>query len=137
MEDAIGVAGLALYVLIIGFFIAVGWKIYQKAGRPGWVVLVPIYNLYVLMKVVGRPAWWLVLFLLPVVNLVIAIIVNIDLAKSFGKDLLYGLGITFLGFIFLPMLAFGSATYKGPAASESATSESTTQSATQSQQSDW
>ena len=121
MEDAIGVVGLALYVLIIGFFIAVGWKIYQKAGRPGWVVLVPIYNLYVLMEIVGRPAWWLVLFFLPVVNLVIATIVNIDLAKSFGKDLLYGLGITFLGFIFLPMLAFGSDTYKGPAASESAT----------------
>lgn len=134
MEDAIGVVGLALYVLIIGFFIAVGWKIYQKAEKPGWVVLIPIYNLYVLMKVVGRPAWWLVLFLIPVVNLVVAIVVNIDLAKSFGKDWLYGLGITFVGVIFLPMLAFGSATYEGPAASEA--SESAMQ-AESSPQSDW
>lgn len=131
MEDAIGAVGIVLYVLIIGFFIAVGWKIYQKADKPGWTVLIPIYNIIVFLKIVGRPAWWFLLLLIPVVNFVIAIVVNIDLAKSFGKDVLYGLGITFLGFIFLPMLAFGSATYQGPAASEGpAVSESATQSAT-------
>ena len=109
MENVIGILFLAFSLLSI----AVGWKLYQKAGEPGWKVLVPIYNLYVLLKIVGRPAWWLILLITP-----LGLIINFDLAKSFGKDWTYGLGITFLGFIFLPMLAFGSATYEGPAAAE-------------------
>ena len=107
---------LAFNLLVVGFFVAVGWKLYQKAGEPGWAVLVPVYNALVLLRIVGRPAWWLILLITPA-----ALIINFDLAKSFGKDWTYGLGITFLGFIFLPMLAFGSATYEGPAAAESAT----------------
>lgn len=120
MEDAIGVFGLLLYAAIILFFVAVGWKILEKADQPGWAVLIPIYNIYVLLNVVGRPGWWLILFLVPIVNFVVAIMLNIDLAKSFGKDWLYGLGITFLGIVFLPMLAFGSATYQGPSAGQEA-----------------
>jgi len=120
MEDIIGLLSFALMVAISVFFIAAGWKLYQKADQPGWAVLVPIYNLYVLLKIVGRPAWWLVLLLIPIVNFIAAVVINIDLAKSFNKDTLYGLGITFLGFIFLPMLAFGSATYQGPAATPAA-----------------
>ena len=126
MEDAIGVFGLLLYAAIILLFVAVGWKIYEKADQPGWAVLVPIYNFYVLLKVVGRPGWWLLLLLVPIVNFVVAIMVNIDLAKSFGKDWLYGLGITFLGVVFLPMLAFGSATYQGPSAGQEASQVSLT-----------
>jgi len=120
MEDSIGVFGLLLYAAIILFFVAVGWKILEKADQPGWAVLIPIYNIYVLLNVVGRPGWWLILFLVPIVNFVVAIMLNIDLAKSFGKDWLYGLGITFLGIVFLPMLAFGSATYQGPSAGQEA-----------------
>ena len=118
MEEAIVVFGLLISALIALFFIAVGWKIYQKADEPGWAVLIPIYNIVVLLRMIGRPIWWLILLIIPVVNFIIAIIINIDLAKSFGKDVLYGLGITFLGIIFLPMLAFGQASYEGPAAAE-------------------
>ena len=67
-----------------------GWKVFTKAGQPGWAILIPFYNTYVLLKIVGRPGWWLVLMFIPLVNIVIAIIVAIDLAKSFGKSL-YGL----------------------------------------------
>ncbi len=101
---------LAVAVLLI----AAMWKLFTKAGKPGWAAIVPIYNIIVLLEVVGRPTWWVVLYLIPFVNIVILLIVWIDLAKSFGKDVAYGLGLFFLPFIFLPMLGFGKAAYVGP-----------------------
>ncbi len=107
---------LAVVVLVI-----VGmWKVFTKAGKPGWASLIPIYNGVVLLEIVGRPIWWIILLLIPCINIVVSIIVCIDLAKSFGKDALYGIGLAFLGIIFFPMLGFGDATYRGPAAAEGA-----------------
>jgi hypothetical protein len=107
--------GVAVAVLIIAAF----WKIFTKAGQPGWAAIIPIYNYYVLLKVVGRPGWWLILYLIPFVNLIIFIIVAIDLAKSFGKTGGFAVGLILLPFIFFPILGFGSATYVGPAAARS------------------
>ena len=90
------------------------WKVFTKAGQPGWAALVPVYNLIVLLQIVGRPIWWFILFLIPLVGLVVAIIVAIDVAKSFGKGVGFGIGIAFLGFIFYPILGFGDAQYVGP-----------------------
>ncbi|HRX56462.1 MAG TPA: DUF5684 domain-containing protein [Verrucomicrobiales bacterium] len=112
-----GLLGVILYFGIIILIIASMWKIFTKAGKPGWAAIVPIYNIIVMLEIVGRPAWWVVLFLIPFVNVIMAFIVFVDLAKSFGKDVAYALGLIFLGIIFLPMLGFGSATYRGPAAS--------------------
>ena len=109
---------LVLYFAFIIFLVASIWKIFTKAGQPGWAALVPIYNLVVLLQVVGRPIWWIVLMLIPLVNLVIFIMVAIDLAKSFGKGAGFGIGLAFLGFIFYPILGFGSAQYVGPAAAK-------------------
>lgn len=109
--------GLILVYLVVLLVLVVSmWKIFSKAGKPGWASLIPIYNLVVLLEIVGRPVWWLVLMLLPLVNVVIGIIVLVDLAKSFGKGVGYALGLLFFGIIFYPMLAFGSAQYRGPAA---------------------
>ena len=91
------------------------WKTFTKAGQPGWAVLIPIYNCYVLCKVAQRPGWWLLLLLVPLVNLIIAIVLAIDVAKQFNKGVGFGLGLAFLGFIFYPILGFGEATY-GPTA---------------------
>lgn len=102
------------YIALIVFIIAAAWKVYAKAGKPGWAAIVPIYNVIVLLEIVGRPLWWIVLFLIPLVNIVVAILVAIDLAKAFGKSAGFGLGLAFLGFIFYPILGFGSATYQGP-----------------------
>lgn len=102
-------------ILVILFFVGL-WKVFVKAGKPGWAAIIPIYNAIVILEIVGRPIWWIILWLIPCVGVVIAIIVMIDLAKSFGKDALYGVGCALLGFIFVPMLGFGSATYQGPAA---------------------
>ena len=103
---------IALAVVV--FMIASVWKVFTKAGQPGWAVLVPIYNAYILLKVAGRPGWWLLLYLVPLVNFVIGIIVAIDIAKAFGKGTGFGVGLAFLGFIFYPILGFGSATYGPP-----------------------
>lgn len=102
---------VALIVQIIAY-----WLIFKKAGKPGWAAIIPIYNLVVLCEVVGRPVWWIVLLLIPFVNLVILIILMIDLAKSFGYGVGFGLGLIFLHYIFILILGFGSAAYAGPAA---------------------
>ena len=101
---------LALAVLVI----AAMWKVFTKAGQPGWAAIVPIYNFVVLLKIVGRPLWWVVLMLIPLVNIVIGIIVYLELAKSFGKGAGFGIGLLLLGVIFFPILGFGSARYLGP-----------------------
>jgi len=103
-----------IFVLAIAVLeIAAVWMIFSKAGRPGWGAIIPFYNIYLMCKVSGRPGWWLILFFIPLVNIVVALIVMIDLAKAFGKGTGFGVGMFFLNFIFYPILGFGSATYSG------------------------
>jgi uncharacterized protein DUF5684 len=104
-------------ILCILWIVAL-WKIFSKAGQPGWAAIIPIYNLFVWCKIVGRPAWWLLLWLIcfPIFH----IILSIDLAKSFGKGVGFGIGLIFLPFIFGVILGFGSAQYQGPAAAPKA-----------------
>jgi hypothetical protein len=102
-------------LLIALLLIVATWKVFTKAGQPGWASLIPIYNLYVWCKIVGRPWWWILLMLIPFVNFIILIILCIDMAKSFGKGAGFGIGLALLGIIFLPILGFGSAQYQGPA----------------------
>jgi hypothetical protein len=103
---------LAIAVLMI----AALWKVFAKAGQPGWAAIVPIFNLYIMCKVAGRPGWWLILFIIPFVNFIISIIVALDIAKAFGKGAGFAIGLIFLPFIFYPILGFGDAEYQGPAA---------------------
>ncbi len=107
---------IAIYLAVLVVIIAGQWKMYAKAGQPGWACIVPIYNIWVLLKIVGREGWWLLLFLIPCVNIVAIVIVYLDLAKSFGKSSGYGVGLVLLPFVFIPMLGFGDARYVGPAA---------------------
>jgi hypothetical protein len=104
------------YLAFTILMIAAWWKIFAKAGQPGWACIIPIYNLYVWCKIVGRPWWWILLMLIPFVNFIILIILIIDLAKSFGKGVGFGIGLLLLAVIFFPILGFGSAQYQGPAA---------------------
>lgn len=111
-----GIFGTLVSLVIAGLVIAGGWKVFAKAGQPGWAFIIPIYNVIVLLRIVGRPLWWIVLLLIPFVNFIVAILVYIDLAKSFGKGVGFALGLIFLGPIFIAILGFGSAQYVGPAA---------------------
>jgi hypothetical protein len=104
-----------IIAVIVLFCIFVYWKVYVKAGKPGWAAIIPIYNLYVLLKIVDRPGWWLLLFLIPFVNVVVAAIVAVDLAHSFGKSTMFGIfGLWLFSIIGYAMLGFGSAKYSGP-----------------------
>jgi hypothetical protein len=105
---------VALAVMVLVFVSL--WKIFEKAGKPGWAGIVPIYNAIVLLEIVGRPLWWIVLLLVPCVNFVVGILLSIDVAKAFGKSPAYGVGLALLPFIFFPMLAFSDARYVGPVA---------------------
>jgi len=103
---------LIVELLFAALIIASMWKVFAKAGEPGWAAIVPIYNILVLLKIAGKPGWWLVLMIIPGVNFIISILVSIAVAERFGKGTGFGIGLAFLSFIFYPMLAFGDAQYK-------------------------
>ncbi len=114
MDNLITLISFALVVALIAAF----WKIFVKAGQPGWAAIVPIYNIIILLKIVGRPTWWVVLMLVPFVNFVVSVLVAIDLAKSFGKSGTFALALIFAVGYFI--LGFGDAQYQGPAAAAKA-----------------
>jgi len=103
---------MLVYLAVIVLMIAGMWMVFTKAGKPGWAAIVPIYNLIVLLEIVGKPLWWILLCLIPFVNLVIFILIAIELAKVFGKGVGFALGLVFLPFVFYPVLGFGSAQYQ-------------------------
>jgi len=102
----------AIIMLALVVFILAGiWKAFTKAGKPGWASIIPIYNIIVLLEIARKPLWWIVLFLIPIVSIVVAIIVYIEVAKNFGKGAGFGIGLALLGPIFWPILGFGDAQY--------------------------
>jgi hypothetical protein len=106
--------GETLVVLaILILMIAAVWKVFTKAGQPGWAVLIPIYNAIVWLRVCGKPGWWFILLLIPVVNFIITLLASLGMAKNFGKSAAFGIGLWLLGPIFLLILAFGNAKYQG------------------------
>ena len=110
----LGIGFIVVILLVVVFMIAAMWKIFEKAGQPGWAAIVPIYNLYVLLKIVGKPGWWIILFLIPIVNYVFIIWTYNMLSKSFGKEEGFTAGLVLLGIVFFPILGFGDARYIGP-----------------------
>ncbi len=104
-----------IYLPILIYQIIVGWKIYQKAGQPGWASIIPIYNIIVLLDIVGKPRWWIILLFIPFVNIYFSVVVIHNLSLVFGKDAGFTVGLIFLGIIFLSILAFGKSTYQKPA----------------------
>jgi hypothetical protein len=115
-DAAAGAAGAGIMIVwlaLVVLMIAAMWKVFQKAGEPGWAAIVPIYNLYIILKIAGKPAWWLILFLIPFVNLVVAIIAYVAFAQAFNKGVGFALGLAFLAPVFWPILAWGDSRYAG------------------------
>lgn len=100
-----------VWAIAIVFYIATTWRVFEKAGKPGWAAIVPIYNAIVILQIAGRPVWWILLYLIPLVNIVIGIMVTVDVARNFGKGVGFAIGLMLLGFIFWPILAWGDAEY--------------------------
>jgi len=103
---------MGFLVVVIVFMIATMWCLFEKAGFPGWTSLVPMYNAYVMLKIAGKPGWWLFLMLLPLVNVVIAVILPFSIAFRFGKGAGFGLGLLLFPWLFYAILAFGRAAYE-------------------------
>jgi hypothetical protein len=112
---AMGMQELILIVPILIIFIIIPlislWKLYEKAEQPGWAAIVPFYNLIILMKIIDKPWWWALLCMIPYLGAIWGIWSTNLLVKRFGKSEGFTIGVLFLGFIFLPMLAFGDSRY--------------------------
>lgn len=113
---AFGMVFTLVWLAIVVLVVASVWKVFAKAGEPGWAAIIPIYNLIVLLKVAGKPLWWIILCLIPFVNIIALILIGIALAQNFGKGAGFGVGLALLGFIFFPILGFGDAVYRRQAA---------------------
>gem|GEM_PF-331932 len=113
-------AFLIPFLILIAIWVIANWKIFEKAGQPGWAAIIPIYSWIVMLDVQGRPKWWVIWYLIPFVNYVSALVMFIiqclDYAKRFGKDGGFVAGLILLNPIFLLILAFGSAQYQGVSA---------------------
>jgi len=112
------VLAILIPLLIIGLAVAVLmivsiWYVFVKAAEPGWAILIPIYNILIMIKIAGKPWWFILLMLIPIVNIVIEIMVLHGISKNFGKDAGFTVGLVLLGFIFFPILGFGKSQYIG------------------------
>ncbi|MDA3786720.1 MAG: DUF5684 domain-containing protein [Deltaproteobacteria bacterium] len=104
---------LLLQLAMTLVMMAATWKIFEKAGQPGWAALIPFYNIYIMLVIAGKPGWWLLLLLIPLVNIIFGVLTTISLARKFGKDAFFGVGLALLGIVFFPILAWGDARYRG------------------------
>lgn len=111
--------GTIVFYLVIMIFLVIipMWKIFTKAGQPGWACLVPIYNVYVMTLIAKKPAWWLIIILIvPIANFIFLIMLLHAISTNFGKGVGFTLGLIFLSIIFIPILGYGSAQYNPPVA---------------------
>ncbi|MEK6477993.1 DUF5684 domain-containing protein [Catalinimonas sp. 4WD22] len=120
VAQSMGIGIVIIYLAVIVLIIASMWKIFTKAGKPGWASIIPIYNIIILLEIVGKPAWWIILYFIPLVNIVAAVWTTNLLSKSFGNSEGFTIGLLLLSFVFYPVLAFGSSTYQGPAGGQTA-----------------
>ena len=107
-------SGTIIATLAVAFVsIIAQWKIFTKAGKPGWAAINQFFNMYTLFADAGMYGWMFLLMLIPIVNIIIMIMLYVNLAKSFGKSTGFAVGLIFLNFIFMLILGFGSDQYVG------------------------
>lgn len=113
------IMAMLIPIIIVTVITIIGqWKVFTKAGKPGWACIIPIYNLIVMLEIVGKPLWWVILFFIPCVNIIFLVWTFNLLSKSFGQSEGFTIGLLLLGFIFWPILGFGNYQYLGPSAAE-------------------
>lgn len=110
-NPAVLIFAILFYLVLITFMIIAQWKMFEKAGEPGWAALVPIYNALVLLKIAGKPGWWILLMFIPFANIVAIILMDVGLARNFGRSDGFAVGLIFFPYIFLLILGFGDSQY--------------------------
>ncbi len=112
MDELFGYYLIGLALVAPGYIIG-WWTVFPKAGQPSWAALIPFYNIYVLVVGVARlSTLWFILVLIPIFQVIPAILVNVEVARRFGRSEAFGLGLFILGPIFYPVLGFGRARYQ-------------------------
>jgi hypothetical protein len=112
-QGNLGPVGTIILLAVIVLMVVAMWKVFTKAGEPGWAAIVPIYNIIVFLRISGKPVWWIILLIIPFVNFIISLLVSLGLAKNFGKGGGFGVGLWLLSPIFILILAFGDAKFVG------------------------
>ncbi len=122
MSNAGAAVAIVIYVIVVlavaVFMMAAMWRVFSKAGQPGWAIFIPIYNIIVMLRVAGKPWYWIFLLLIPLVNIIIEIMIMAGIATNYGKGAGFTVGLIFLPYIFYPIIAFGSATWRGVGAGQ-------------------
>ena len=111
IDMSVMVPALIIYLAILLLVTVAHWKAFAKAGRPGWVIFIPFYNLYVCMKISSKPGWWWVLLCIPGVNIIFSILMMRGLARNFGKGVAFTAGLLLVPIVFWSILAFGESRY--------------------------
>lgn len=117
-----GAGMLVVWLAIMVFMLVSWWIVFKKAGQPGWAILIPIYNFLVILRVAGKPWWWVFSMLLviipiagPILFLVVWILICNAISKNFGQGAGFTVGLVLLSIVFIPILAFGDYQYKAVA----------------------
>ena len=113
--DGVGIVAWLIYIAVVVFVLIGMWRVFEKAGKPGWAALIPLYNIWVMFEIAGRPGWWLFLAFIPFVNVVVIIISLHVLSGPFGHGVGFTLGLIFLPMIFWMILGYGDSQYRQPA----------------------
>ncbi len=100
-------------VIPVIILIAGQWKTNEKAGWPGWWAIIPILNTYAIVKIANRPWWWLLLLWIPIVGFIVWVLMALDIARFFGRGVLFGLGLTFFPYLWFILTGFGPEEYRG------------------------
>ena len=112
-DSSVNVPLLMLSLALGLFFVIVQWKIFEKAGKPGWYSIIPIYSYWVLAEISGLPGWTALLIFIPFVGILAAFYILYMLPQRFGKSSLFGVGTALLSLVFLPILAFDGSRHDG------------------------
>jgi hypothetical protein len=116
IDQAVGVlfsSAFSICALIFAILIIIGWwKLFTKAGQPGWLAIIPIVNGIIYIQISGKPVWWILLLLIPIVNIIVLFLIHQSLAERFGQGILFALGLMFLTPFFVLILAFGDYRYR-------------------------
>ena len=113
MYDSFNPFLVIVWIVVFAVLIVSNWKIFTKAGKPGWAILIPIYNVMVMLQIVEKPLWWLILLLIPIVDIVYVIIILYNLVLKFGQPGWHVILALLFGIVYYPYLAFSKAEYKG------------------------
>ncbi len=113
MFDSVNPVYTVIYVIVMVILIVANWKIFTKAGKPGWAILIPIYNIIVMLQIVDKPLWWIIMLFIPIVNVVFGILIIYNLVLKFGKPGWHVILALIVGFVYYPYIAFSDAKYQG------------------------